>query len=383
MDLVPLLDRLRAQLAERRASGIYPDGLEDELDAHARRVASHRLPPENLLAKVREKLDAARSRRTIAFPAPTSSGLPLGSALHRLIARVQARQMEGVIRQVDGWTHDVEAALEAMFAVLEAPAAHAHPEIASRLDAILDRMAAAERMGADVATANLAERIAHLERTGTGTNLHAPFDNAAFEARFRGSEEDLRTTYAALAERLSGPVLDIGCGQGVFVQQCQERSLDVRGVELDEGLATMGAAAGLPVEHGDGLAALRACDDGSLGAVVLLQVVEHLGPQGVCDLILLAALKLRPGGVLAMDTVNPQSLYVFARAFYVDPTHTTPVHPAYLEFLCNQGGFAQVEIDWHSPVSQDEALVDDGTENTARLNRLLFGPQDYLLLATR
>jgi len=90
--------------------------------------------------------------------------------------------------------------------------------------------------------------------------------------------------------------------------------------------------------------------------------------------------------------VNPQSLYVFARSFYLDPTHVRPVHPAYLEFLFREAGFETVELDWRYPPREREVLKeipgdDDATRqmnaNIANLNALLFAPQDYALIATR
>jgi O-antigen chain-terminating methyltransferase len=132
--------------------------------------------------------------------------------------------------------------------------------------------------------------------------------------------------------------------------------------------------------------------DGSLGGIVLLQVIEHITAQQVVQLVSNAYDKLRPGGVLMMETVNPQSLYVFAHAFYLDPTHGQPVHPAYLTFLVRESGFSDVTIDWRSLPPTEETLQElDGSEpvvkavneNLRRLNTLLFAPQDYALIATR
>jgi O-antigen chain-terminating methyltransferase len=118
-------------------------------------------------------------------------------------------------------------------------------------------------------------------------------------------------------------------------------------------------------------------------------VIEHLTAQEAADLALLARDKLRPGGKLLIETVNPQSLYVFAHPFYVDPTHERPVHPAYLEFLVREAGFESIELLWRAPPPHDDVLEtpadDDGVRaaNVRRLNQLLFAPQDYALIATR
>ncbi len=124
----------------------------------------------------------------------------------------------------------------------------------------------------------------------------------------------------------------------------------------------------------------------------MIQVIEHLSPQHVIDVVRLAAEKVRPGGRVIVETVNPTSLYTYAHAFWVDPDHVRPVHPNYLGFLFAEAGFATVERVDRSPVPADESLEqipgDDELSkrlnaNFDRINSLLFGPQDYAIVATR
>jgi hypothetical protein len=69
-----------------------------------------------------------------------------------------------------------------------------------------------------------------------------------------------------------------------------------------------------------------------------------------------------------------------------------PVHPSFLEFLFREAEFARFSIEYRSPVSETETLVplagDDPqtrlvNENFERIGALLFGAQDYALIATR
>ena len=86
---------------------------------------------------------------------------------------------------------------------------------------------------------------------------------------------------------------------------------------------------------------------------------------------------MRPGGKVVIETVNPQSLYVFARSFYLDPTHVRPVHPAYLEFLFREAGFAEVEIDWRNPPPDTDQLLElvGDDESTRELNENFAQPR--------
>ena len=137
---------------------------------------------------------------------------------------------------------------------------------------------------------------------------------------------------------------------------------------------------------------LRGLEPGSLGGIVMIQVIEHLSPQHVIDFVALAAEKLRPGGKVVIETVNPASLYTYARAFWVDPDHVRPVHPGFMEFLFREAEFARIAIEYRSPVAENESLVnlpgDDPqtrlvNENFERIGALLFGAQDYAVIATR
>ena len=114
--------------------------------------------------------------------------------------------------------------------------------------------------------------------------------------------------------------------------------------------------------------------------------------QHVIDVVRLAAAKVRRGGRVIVETVNPTSLYTYAHAFWVDPDHVRPVHPAFLRFLFAEAGFPSVELVERSPVPDDESLEllpgDDELVkrlnlNFERINGLLFGPQDYAVVATR
>ena len=148
--------------------------------------------------------------------------------------------------------------------------------------------------------------------------------------------------------------------------------------------------------EGDLLAFLRAQPDGSLGGVFAAQVAEHLPPAVLQDLLREAHRALRPGGRLALETVNPRSVVGFLEVYIRDLTHERPLHPETLSFLAAAAGFTDVRVELRAPVDALEpAAPDPGrgpaaawpcrriNENVERLNRLLYGPQEYVLLAAR
>ena len=391
-DISELLATLRERVEQRRADGMYPPGLEKDLDAHFERIVAQRV--EANIDEVVEALGKLEHSMNFAMERiPADSTMPGGEKLHRALAKAQARQIVGVLSQVSEFAAAVRETLDAMASALASSHSHVHGDLVGQMDAVLERVASYDRAPEEDAgvIADLRHRVEALEEAERARQFNPWFTNARFEDAFRGSVDDLTDRYRALAQTFGSNdlVIDIGCGRGEFLELLREEGIACIGVELDPALVEEARGKGLNVEHDDGLAFLRRCDDASLAGIVLIQVIEHLSQQGIVDLVALARDKLLPGGRVVCETVNPQSLYVFAHAFYVDPTHTRPVHPAYLSFLFSEAGFSGIKIDWRSPPPDDDMLSVDGdadsteARNVERLNRLLFAPQDFAITATR
>jgi O-antigen chain-terminating methyltransferase len=203
-----------------------------------------------------------------------------------------------------------------------------------------------------------------------------------FEERFRGAPAcvaEKQRVYLPLLRDLPGPILDVGCGRGEFLALLREAGMRASGVETNPLSVALGREAGLEIEEGDGIAALTRRAPGSLGGVVAFQVVEHW-PAGATWAFLRAAHRaVAPGGVLIAETINTDSLSAL-KAFFLDPTHVRPVPADALRFLAEAAGFVDASIQMRAPLPPDERLA-EASPNDARLNRLLFGPQDYALIA--
>jgi SAM-dependent methyltransferase len=221
------------------------------------------------------------------------------------------------------------------------------------------------------------------------------FDYVGFERRFRGDPEAVA---AALAERYldllvaNPPVVDIGCGRAELVEMLARRGVEAIGVDTDPSMVAEARDRGLDVRQVDGNSFLRGREPGSLGAIIATHLVEHLEFADLVELLELAATRLRPGGVLIAETPNPTSLVVLGNSFILDPTHLRPLHPSLLTFLCEGAGFRDVRLRFHAPASDyhlpmiDEPDAPPWTkrinEAFAKLNQVLFGPQEYALIAT-
>lgn len=219
----------------------------------------------------------------------------------------------------------------------------------------------------------------------------------AFENRFRGDRDLLRERLAGYVELFAGlsPVVDLGCGRGELLELLGERGIAARGVEGNTQAVASCRARGLDVVEGDLLDFLKEQPAASLGGVFAAQVVEHLPPAVLQHALAEARRVLRKDGLLVLETVDVRSVLAFHEVYLRDLTHITPLHPDTLRFLAAAQGFTDVRVEMRSPVDAASRLqeVPAGglpprvaqalNENVARLNALLYGPQEYVLIARR
>jgi SAM-dependent methyltransferase len=166
-----------------------------------------------------------------------------------------------------------------------------------------------------------------------------------FEDVFRGPEDRIRELLEPYVELLRGhaPVLDVGCGRGELLQLLGEAEIEASGIDIDPGMVERSRAKGLPVEQADAVSYLDELPEGSLGAVIAVQVIEHLPYEDLQRLFELSRRALAPGGLLVAETINPHSLPAF-KTFWVDPTHRAPIFPEVAHALALIHGFAEARI---------------------------------------
>jgi 2-polyprenyl-3-methyl-5-hydroxy-6-metoxy-1,4-benzoquinol methylase len=237
-------------------------------------------------------------------------------------------------------------------------------------------------------TQEVTELRQHIFELQGASRFDPPYTSADFTERFRGSRADVVTSMRSVVPVFAGahrPILDLGCGNGEMLEALRDANLRAYGFETDQVSVDACVAAGFDVRSGDGVAHLGACARNSLGGVAVIQVIEHLSLQQRVDTITHAFAALEPGGVLAIETVNPLTLYTFANALYLDPTHTQPIHPLYLRFVLEHAGFTDVTHEVRSQAPADEQLPaslfgpNADPADILRLNHHLFGYQDYLV----
>jgi SAM-dependent methyltransferase len=265
--------------------------------------------------------------------------------------------------------------------------------LSERADAAASASERAERL-----LRELEERLTRVERRGSGGpgKAAAPVtvaaqpaaaslpDYFAFESRMRGSVDAVRERQRAYVDdfRQASPVLDIGCGRGELLSLLREAGVEARGIDADADMVAYARGDGLDVEQADLVAYLEGVGDASLGGIFMGQVVEHLPPGVLVRSLELAAAKLRPGGLLIAETINPLSPLAL-RHYFADLTHAQPLVPETLQLLARQSGFAETELRFLNEPADRLTEPDDPViaANVRRLNEILFAPLDYALVA--
>jgi O-antigen chain-terminating methyltransferase len=241
------------------------------------------------------------------------------------------------------------------------------------------------------------ERLKIAPKAMPSQALEPDFDYFGFEERFRGSEEDIKARQRAYVEYFRGQndILDIGCGRGEFLELLGETGITVKGVDLDLDMILYCREKGLDVVQEDGLAYLDSLPDEALGGIFAAQVIEHLEPTLIIDLVKLCRRKLRPGGILILETLNPKCLMIFAESFYMDFSHIKPIHPEAMKFLFESTGFLNIELKFSAPVEPSKRILsfpdreafgttfETFNRSLEQLNELLYGFQDYAVIGRK
>jgi 2-polyprenyl-3-methyl-5-hydroxy-6-metoxy-1,4-benzoquinol methylase len=191
-------------------------------------------------------------------------------------------------------------------------------------------------------------------------------DNEILRLQSRHRQELLQANDLAIQEQLLpyvdffrgvSPVLDLGCGAGAFLVLLKENGVSSYGVDSDETACEAGRRKSLKVVRQDLLEHLRRLPDRSLGGVFSARVIEFLSAHAQMELISLCAMKIKPGGVLVIETTNPDSRRGYGRISYLDPTHLLAVPPELMKSALESNCFRDVKITVLAPVEESPAQV--------------------------
>ena len=213
----------------------------------------------------------------------------------------------------------------------------------------------------------------------------------AFEDACRGTDEETSSKlqpYVPYIQQVVdqfGPLtsaVDIGCGRGEWLDLLRQFNIAAQGVDLNQVMIDHCLVQGHQVEQADALTWMQQQQPQSQHLVSSFHVIEHIPFNEYYLWFEQFSRILAPGGMLILETPNPENVLVGSHTFYHDPTHLNPITPTLLEFTAKFFGLQLLAIERLNPYPES-AKVKGHDELTERVNGHLCGPQDFGLIAIK
>jgi O-antigen chain-terminating methyltransferase len=208
----------------------------------------------------------------------------------------------------------------------------------------------------------------------------------SLEDVLRGTPEQIKEevkVYLPVLQRagINSGILDVGCGRGEWLQVLREAGFEARGIDTNRILVQQCKDLSLEVEEREALEFLGSLPDGSLNAVTAFHFAEHLPLETLVKFLDETGRTLKPGGLIILETPNPENLLVGSCNFYLDPTHKNPIPIPTMKLLLEARGFRCEEVLKLHAVESAKIEVKD--QLTSHLNHFLYGPMNYAVIARK
>jgi len=208
----------------------------------------------------------------------------------------------------------------------------------------------------------------------------------SLEDVLRGTPEQIKEAvkvYLPALERsgIKSDILDIGSGRGEWLEVLREAGLQARGIDTNRILVQRCIDLSLDVVEAEALTYLRSLPDSSLSAITAFHFAEHLPLETLVRFLDEAGRTLKPGGLIILETPNPENLLVGSCNFYLDPTHHNPLPIPTLKLLVEARGFRCEEVLKLHAISSPQIEVKD--QLTSHFNHYLYGPMNYAIVARK
>ena len=208
----------------------------------------------------------------------------------------------------------------------------------------------------------------------------------SLEDVLRGTPEQIKEAvkdYLPILQRagIQSDILDVGCGRGEWLEVLREAGLQARGIDTNRILVQRCRELSLDVVEGEALTHLRSLPEASLNLVTAFHFAEHLPLETLVRFLDEAGRTLKPGGLIILETPNPENLLVGSCNFYLDPTHQNPIPIPTMKLLVEARGFRCEEVLKLHAISSPRIEVKD--QLTSHFNHYLYGPMNYAVVARK
>ncbi len=163
--------------------------------------------------------------------------------------------------------------------------------------------------------------------------------------RFSGDRETIQRyqrKYVHLFQ-LGERVLDLGCGEGFFLELLRERGVEGVGVDRYGDAIERARQKGLLVRQADVETFVTETGE-RFDGIFMAHLIEHLSPDKVETFLRRCHEILLPRGQLVVITPNTFDLAVMTERFWLDLTHRRPYPPRLLGAMLEAAGFGIVSV---------------------------------------
>ena len=154
--------------------------------------------------------------------------------------------------------------------------------------------------------------------------------------------EKIRNWYNGYADADYSPkFLDLGCGECEWIELLSENGFKAVGVDSNVHVVNK-VRKSFPefhIECQDALAYLKQCEDNSVDLISSFHMVEHMDFLTIITLLKECCRVLKKGGMLIVETPNPQNVLVATYYFNLDPTHNKPIPIELMSYFVEESGF--------------------------------------------
>ncbi|MFA5832068.1 MAG: class I SAM-dependent methyltransferase [Bacteroidota bacterium] len=134
-------------------------------------------------------------------------------------------------------------------------------------------------------------------------------------------------------------VLEIGCASGSFLKVLKENGIKaVKGIDVDNELVKHGQnVLGVNITVSDWSSYVSQCVE-KYDVIIALDVIEHINPSEIQDLIMNTNKILKPNGKLILRMPNPDCPFVLP-TYFGDLTHKTLMTPDLFKYVLTEANF--------------------------------------------
>ena len=221
---------------------------------------------------------------------------------------------------------------------------------------------------------------------------------AGFEDKFRGTREEIKTKLeiylkdikilhnkinkknVGKGNKKSIKIIDLGCGRGEWLEILQYQGYHAIGIDHNHSFIDECQKLKLKVQEEDIFSFLEQQDKNSFDVMTAFHIIEHLPLQKQVKLLDEVLRVLKPGGMMILETPNPENLLIGSCYFYMDPTHKNPLVPESLHFLVQERGFQETMVRRLHKYSDFHEVSESELEDEFR-QRWFYSEMDFAVIA--